>query len=197
MGSVAALTTLTELDDYHRFTSWKGLAKYAGVTSTVYQSGEQKSKGHVNRFTNPRLRRVFTQMAGILINVAKRDNDLVLYADLQFKVKRVPYKKALLKIGNKIAKTMYDVLILNVPFDHNNDYQQKRAKKLKLTLNKKKTLIEPMRTRALRRKIQNFIVTNSVFLNSTSRYHLVNGFQRLIRKSKWVEEDDKEKLEKR
>jgi len=187
MGSVAALTTLTELGDYHRFNTWKALAKYAGVTPTVYQSGEMKSKGHVNRFTNPRMRRVLTQMAGVLINMSKNDNDLARYAKLQTLQKHIPYKKALLKVGNKLAKTIFNVLILNVPYDPNYEYQQKRAKRLNITLRKKNTLIEPMRTRSLRRDIQQFIVSHSEFLNSTSRYHLVNGFQRLISKSKWNE----------
>jgi len=192
MGSVAALTMLTELGDYHRFTTWKALAKYAGVTPTIYQSGEMKSKGHVNRFTNPRMRRVLTQMAGVLINMARNNNDLARYAKLQTQQKHIPYKKALLKVGNKLAKTVFNVLILDVPYDPNYEYQQKRAKRLSMTLKKKKTLIEPMRTRSLRRDIQKFIVSNSEFLNSTSRYHLVNGFQRLISKAKWKEIQEKD-----
>ncbi|MCF2141222.1 MAG: IS110 family transposase [Candidatus Lokiarchaeota archaeon] len=193
MGSVAALTTLTELGDYYRFTSWKALAKYAGVSPTISQSGEQRSKGHINRYTNPHLRRVFTQMAGILINISRKDNDLARYASLQFHQKRLPYKKALIKIGNKIAKTIYNVLILNVAYDPNFEYTQKRAKKLKLTLKSKKTLIEAQRTRALRRDIQNFLVTNSEYLKSTSRYHLVSGFQRLIRKANYLEDQNEGK----
>ncbi|WP_371803635.1 IS110 family transposase [Candidatus Lokiarchaeum ossiferum] len=190
MGSVAALTTLAELGDYFRFASWKALAKYSGVTPTIAQSGEQKSKGHINRFTNPHLRRVFVQMAGILINISKKDNDLARFAALQYKQKQLPYKKAMVKIANKIAKTVYNVLVLDVPYDPNHEYTLKRQKKVKLTLKTKNTLLEPMRTRALRRDIQGFLVTNSQYLNSTSRYHLVSGFQRLIKKSKWTDELD-------
>jgi hypothetical protein len=192
MGSVSALTTLTELGNYYRFASWKALAKYAGVTPMIAQSGEQKSKGHINRFTNPHLRRAFTQMAAILINVSKKNTDLARYASLQYHQKRLPYKKALVKIGNKIAKTVYNVLILNVPYDPNHEYIQKRAKKFKFTLKSKKTLLEPQRTRALRRNIQTFLVTHSEFLNSTSRYHLVSGFHRLIRKSKHLDHKENE-----
>ncbi|WP_371802544.1 hypothetical protein [Candidatus Lokiarchaeum ossiferum] len=96
----------------------------------------------------------------------------------------------MVKIANKIAKTVYNVLVLDVPYDPNHEYTLKRQKKVKLTLKTKNTLLEPMRTRALRRDIQGFLVTNSQYLNSTSRYHLVSGFQRLIKKSKWTDELD-------
>jgi transposase len=192
-GPVSALTVLLELGDYNRFANWKSLAKYCGVVPTIHKSGTIDIKGHINRHTNSYLRKAFTQVAGILINRVHRDTDLARYAHLQFRINRMPYKKALIKIGNKVTKTVYNVLVLKIPYDANHEYSLKRIGQLNRKLTKQGTLLDSRQTRALRRDVGNFLVTNFEFLNSSSKYHLKAGFTRVIRKAKWLESNKDER----
>lgn len=189
-GAVTALTLVGELGDYRRFSKWQAFTKYCGVVPIVDQSGERKVKGHVNKFTNAHLRKVLTQAAASLINIARRDSDLGKYAHYQYRVRKLPYKKALLKVGHKLARTVYNVLVLQIPYDPNFEFIQKRQKALEQTMAKKGTMLETARTRALRRQVSDFFVANSEFLNSTSKYHLVTGFKRMLRSAGYRDETE-------
>lgn len=197
-GSISALTVLLELGDYNRFANWKALAKYCGLVPTIHQSGSIDIRGHINRHTNMYLRKALTQVAGILINKGYQDTDLARYAHKQFQIKKLPYKKAIVKIGNKIARTVYNMLVLKIPYDANHEFALKKGKNLESNLAKRGTLLDTRQTRALRRDVSKFLVTNYEFLNSTSKYHLKAGFTRAIRKAKWMdskkEADKKERM---
>lgn len=186
-GSISALTVLLELGDYNRFANWKALTKYCGVVPTIHQSGTLDVRGHINRHTNPYLRKALTQVAGVLINRSHQDSDLARFAHKQFRIKKLPYKKAIVKIGNKVARTVYNVLVLKIPYDANHEYSMQKSKQVRASLAKRGTLLDTRQTRALRRDIGKFLVTNYEFLNSTSKYHLKAGFTRAIRKAKWME----------
>ncbi|MHA1745881.1 MAG: hypothetical protein ACTSWW_07765, partial [Promethearchaeota archaeon] len=66
-------------------------------------------------------------------------------------------------------------------YDPTWDITQKKRAATAKRLQTKGSLLESSQTRGLRRNIQDFLVSNSELLNATSRYHLVNGFERLIR----------------
>jgi transposase len=194
IGSVSALTILLEIGDYHRFNGWKPFTKFCGVVPLIDQSGERRVKGHVNRYTNARLRQVLTQSAAILINISKKDTDLARYAHNQYRVKGMPYKKALLKVGHKLARTIYNLLVLGIDYDPNYESIQRKRKLIQHTKLKRGTLLESSRTRAVRRDISQFLVANYDFLNSTSKYHIISGFERLIRKSEYNLKNDLSKI---
>jgi hypothetical protein len=192
-GAISALTMLLELGDYNRFTNCKALIKYCGVVPTIHQSGTIDAKGHINRHTNAYIRSALTQVAGILINRSKQESDLARFANKQFRIKNLPYKKAIVKIANKIARTVYNVLVLKIPYNANHEFSMKKAKQVETKLVKRGTLLDSRQTRALRRDVSKFLVTNYEFLNSTSKYHLKAGFIRAIRKARWMdsEKDDR------
>ena len=186
-GSISALTVLLELGDFNRFKNAKAFTKYCGVVPTIHQSGTLNVRGHINRHTNLHLRKTLTQIAGILINRSHQDSDLAKFAYKQFRINKMPYKKALIKIGNKVARTVYNVLVLKVPYDDNHELSLKKEAQINVKLAKRGTLLDTRQTRALRRDIGKFLVTNYEFLNSTSKYHLKAGFNRAIRKARWMD----------
>jgi len=74
-----------------------------------------------------------------------------------------------------------------------HETQQRLRRVQEKRLQRNQTLIETPRLRALKRDIQGFLVSNSEFLNSTSRYHLVSGFERVVKNAQWKESAEKEK----
>jgi transposase len=187
VGGVSALTIVLELGNYYRFETWKALAKYCGVVPMIYQSGQYQSKGHVNRFSNKYLRRTLTQTAAVLINRSNRDTDLSRFAHRQYRVRKLPFKKATLKVAQKLARTVYYVLLMKGPYDPNYEQTMRKKQRIQRKLARQKTLLETPRLKALKRDVRDFLVTNYDFLNANSRYHLTAGFKRLIRKAKYLE----------
>jgi len=53
----SALVILTEIGDFRRFYNWRAFVKFCGVVPEIKESGNDVNKGHVNRYTNPHLRR--------------------------------------------------------------------------------------------------------------------------------------------
>jgi len=186
-GPITVLTILTEIGDYTRFKSIDAFVKFCGVIPTIDHSGEHQKRGHINRFTNKHLRYVLSQAAGRVINRKARDSDLGDYAYKQRYIKKKPYKKACISVANKMARTMFHVLTNLYHYDPTFDLTQKKRKRIKKKLDQNKSVLDSHYTRALRRDIQTFLVSHSELLNSTSRYHLVAGFQRLIRKANYKE----------
>ena len=185
LGSVSALTVLLELGDYRRFAKWKALAKYCGVVPLTVESGEAKAKGHINRYSNANLRVVLTQAASVLIGRQGHETDLGQYAYQQRHLRQLPFKKAMMKVAQKLTRVIYAVLVLNIEYNPTHETGLRMKIKRERQLQTQKSLLESYRTRALRRDIQSFFVSKYEFLNSTSRYHLVAGFERMIRKARY------------
>jgi transposase len=186
LGGVSAITVILELGNYYRFESWKALAKFSGVVPMLYQSGEYKSKGHINRYSNKYLRRSLTQASAALINRCSKDNDLSAFAFRQYRERGLPFKKAQIKVAQKLTRIIYHVLVLKEPYDPHYEQIQRKKARLIRRLKRKQTMLESNRTKALKRDIQDFLVTHYEFLNSHSRHYLKAGFQRVLRKAKFM-----------
>lgn len=66
VGTLTAMTFLTELGDANRFQNRRQLANYLGLTPSSYESGEAEDrKGHITRQGPPRIRRVLSQAAWV------------------------------------------------------------------------------------------------------------------------------------
>ena len=186
VGPRTALTVLLELGDFHRFHSRNAFVKYCGVIPIVSQTGKHKSHGKLNRFSNAFLREALTQAAGKLINLKRLDCDLTAYAFKQRFQRNLSFKKASMKVAQKLARIAYLVLVEGVQYRRNFELDLIRQNKHQRRLERHNTLLESSQLRALKRDIQGFFITHSELLNSTSRYHLVTGFHRLIRKARWM-----------
>src|SRR6056297_1545970 len=156
VGNTTALTVLLELGDFRRFHRWQSLVKYCGVVPTVDKSGEYERKGHINRYTNKILRGVLTQAASNLVNRCDRSHDLGRFAHKQRIIRKLPYKKALIKVAQKLARIIYFILVDGISYDLNYELKQKRRKKRMRRLKRKNTLLESSKLRALKRNIQDF-----------------------------------------
>ncbi len=189
-GVITALTVLTEVGDYTRFANSNAFVKFCGVVPSIEQSGEYQKRGHVNRFTNKFLRYILTQAAGRLINRKLRDTDLSDFAYRQRFIRQLPFKKASMKVALKMAKKVYLILIGGESMSMTYELEKRKQKRIQKKIREKHSALDSVHTRALRRDVQSFLVTHSDLLNSTSKYHLVSGFKRLIRKAEY--EDSKE-----
>ena len=193
IGSSTALTILVECGDYHRFTSWTAFIKYCGLVPCIFETGEYKAKGHINRYSNSIIRYSLCQTASVLITRSQEDSDLVQYAHKQRVQRGLPFKKAVIKVAQKMAHTIYNVLVTGITYDANHEISARRLQIQQRCIMQNQSLIESSRLRALKRDIQGFITTNSELFNSTSRYHIVAGFDRILRKARHLEDANEKK----
>ena len=61
--TVTAMTILTELHDFRRFTSARELMSYLGLTPSEYSSSERQRKGSITKAGNGHVRRVLVESA--------------------------------------------------------------------------------------------------------------------------------------
>jgi transposase len=191
--SVTILTVLTEVGDYSRFRNANAFSKFCGVVPTVEQSGTFKSKGHVNRYTNKHLRHVLSQAAGVVTGRPNQNTDIGAFAYRQYHIRKMPFKKTMLKVAQKYSRILYGMFNEIRSYDPHYETILKKKQQLQRRMARKHTLLDSNRTRALRRDISKFLVSNSEFLNSTGHYHLVSGFKRLIRKAQYKDQSKSEK----
>jgi transposase len=189
-GTITVLTLLTELGDYSRFGNCAGFTKFCGVVPGISQSGNTKVKGHINRFSNKIIRTALCQAAGSVINRKDQTTDLGKFAFRQRYQRNLPFKKAMIKVAQKMARTAFRILAEKRVYDPTIELMQKQAAQRKKRLKKSGSLLENAQTRALRRDIQSFLVSHSTLLNSSSHFHLVAGFKKLIKRSHFKASQD-------
>lgn len=191
-GVITTLTILTEVGDFTRFYNANSFVKFCGVVPKIEQSGEHQKRGKVNRFTNKFLRYVLSQAAGRLINRKQRDTDLGDFAYRQRFIRQLPFKKASMKVAHKMARKTYLILQGVENMSMTCDLEARKRKRIHKKIQAKGSVLDSVHTRALRRDIQTFLVSHSDLFNSTSKYHLVSGFKRLLQKSKYEEAKEDE-----
>ena len=96
-------------------------------------------------------------------------------------------------MAQKLARTIYNLLITGITYDSIHETQSRRLQMQQRRLKQNQSLIESARLRALKRDIQGFITTNSELFNSTSRYHIVAGFDRILRKARHLDDSNEKK----
>jgi len=189
VGQISALRLITELGDFRRFVNWKAFAKYCGVVPEIKESGGVFTPGHINRFTNTHLRTALSQIAMLYVNGFAKGTDLHVFAHRQRVIRRLPYKKAVMRVAQKLSRIIYQVLVNNITYDATFEQTKAKMQRLQRFKAKKGTMLESSQTRSLRRDISQFFVTNSSYLTSKSRFFLVKGFHQLIRKANAVESE--------
>ena len=199
-GSVTALTVLLELGNYTRFRGWKQMAKFCGVSPLEEDTGKHIGKRHINRFSNPNLRYLLTQAAGVLIGHHRPQpegktfsplSDLEIFADTVRL--RKPFKSAMIKVAQKMARILYFILVKGGEYDAYHETQRKMAKKQQMAARAQKSALEPIRVKCIRRDINHFLVYNSELLDSKVKFHLVQGFNRVLKKAKQTADTTKKK----
>ena len=122
------------------------------------------------------------------LNGYAKGTDLSVFAHRQRVIRHLPYKKAMMRVAQKLCRIVYQVLVNNISYEAT--FEQSKAKKERLERKKAKkgTMLESSQTRCLRRDISRLFVTNSKYLTSKIRFFLVKGFQQLIKKANAVEQ---------
>ena len=90
ISTYSALIIYAEIADITRFPNWKKLCSYAGLTASVYQSGNKEYYGHITKEGSRMLRWILIQA---VMKTVKKPNGLQKF-----------YLKLLQKKGNKVAR---------------------------------------------------------------------------------------------
>ena len=172
MGQVSALQILTEVGDFRRFRDWRAFAKFCGVVPEIKESGSSVNKGHINRFTNAHLRRTLFKVANLILNGKAKETDLDEFAHKQYHSRKLPFKKACMKVAFKLSRIVYNTLVRNISYDPHYEQTQRKMQRLLRRKAQKGTLLESAQVRALRKDIGRFFVGHHEELNSKSRFLL-------------------------
>jgi transposase len=61
--TLAAMTLMTEVEDYQRFENARGFMSYTGLVVREYSSGSKVNRGHLTKMGNAHLRRILVESA--------------------------------------------------------------------------------------------------------------------------------------
>jgi transposase len=105
IGTLAAMTLLTELFGIDRFKSLDALAGYVGLVPDTHGSGEREYTGDITRRRNPLLRALLIECSWMAV---RRDPALMLaFNNLS---KRMTKKRAIIRIARKLLNRIRYVL---------------------------------------------------------------------------------------
>lgn len=111
VGPIVSATVIAEVGDFQRFPNGKAVGKYAGLSPTVYASGDKCRTGHICK-TGPRdLRWVLQQAAWVAIRCNSRVKKM--YLRLR---KRCDSKRAAVAIARKLLVWMGAIIRSNQPY---------------------------------------------------------------------------------
>lgn len=109
VGKIAARVVVSALDDVRRFDNKKGVAKYAALTPTVYQSGNETHYGRINRDGRQEVRKAMIQCAHVIMRMKSEEWKPLreFFARIE---KRRGKKRAVVALSRKLLTTVYGVL---------------------------------------------------------------------------------------
>jgi transposase len=108
VGPIVTATVLAEVGDFGRFPDGKAIARYAGLSPTVYASGDKCRTGHICKAGPTDLRWVLQQAAWVAIRCDARVKKL--YLRLR---RRCDSKRAAVAIARKLLTWMHAMVRKN------------------------------------------------------------------------------------
>ena len=112
VGIITALTIISEVDDFNRFSSGKKLASFAGLVPRQRSSGESVRYGSITHAGSGPLRTALVETA-MRIRVG---NAPELYAFVERLTKAATAKKARVALARKIIVIMWKMVLANTPY---------------------------------------------------------------------------------
>lgn len=112
VGIITALTIISEVDDFSRFSSGKKLASFAGLVPRQRSSGESIRYGSITHAGSAPLRTALVETA-MRIRVS---NAPELYSFVERLTKAATAKKARVALARKIVVIMWKMVITNTPY---------------------------------------------------------------------------------
>jgi transposase len=116
IGALSARVLVGALDEARRFDDQKAVANYGALTPTIYQSGEVRQLGRINRDGRLEVRRVLRQCAHTLVRM-KSQGAKPLQQFYGRVARRRGKKIALVALARKLLTTAYGVLKSGQPYD--------------------------------------------------------------------------------
>ncbi|GIW54730.1 MAG: IS110 family transposase [Nitrospiraceae bacterium] len=116
LGPLSARVVVGALDEVRRFEDQKAVANYGALTPTIYQSGEVRQLGRINRDGRLEVRRVLLQCAHTLVRM-KSHGAKPLQQFFARIARRRGKKIALVALARKLLTTAYGVLKSGQPYD--------------------------------------------------------------------------------
>jgi len=116
IGTYSALLIYAEIGDVSRFSTYRQLCSYAGITASVYQSGESIRYGHITKQGNTLLRWILLQA---VFKVAVHSPGMQRF-----------HKRLLIRKGKKVAKIALArklLVYIYVMLTHNVRFKQLRV----------------------------------------------------------------------
>jgi len=118
VGEVTAAFMIADIGSIERFKSKKALVAFAGLDSSIYQSGQFYNSGKISKRGSPHLRTALYRSAVAAITI--RNNRATNPTLRLFYDKKVaegkPKKVALIACANKMTRIIYGVLVSGQPF---------------------------------------------------------------------------------
>ena len=105
IGPLTSIQLLCELEDIHRFPSFKQFNSFIGFKPTSYSSGEKDWKGHLTIRRHKALRSSLVECAWTAVQV-----DPALQVRYQELIQRMTGKRAIIVIARKLLSRIYHVL---------------------------------------------------------------------------------------
>ncbi|WP_457916720.1 hypothetical protein [Candidatus Lokiarchaeum ossiferum] len=132
------------------------------------------------------------QIANLIINGKASGTDLDEFATKQYHSRKLPFKKACMKVAFKLSRIVYNILVKNIQYDPHYEQTQQKMQKLLRRKARTGTLLQSAQVRALRKDIGRFFVNHHEHLNSKSRFLLTRGFTQMIDKVNKKDLNDKD-----
>ena len=116
IGPLSARVLVSALDDVTRFDDQKAVANYGALTPTIYQSGDVRHLGPINRDGRLEVRRVLLQCAHTVARMTTQGAKPLqqFYARV---ARRRGKKIAVVALARKLLTTAYGVLKSGQPYD--------------------------------------------------------------------------------
>lgn len=112
IGHYAALMITAEIGDIRRFTQTRKLVSFAGLSPSVYQSGEKCYIGRLSKQGDKNLRWILIQCANIAVKFDKRLKSYYLRKKLG-----KGHNKAIVAIARKMLINLYVMAMHNIQFN--------------------------------------------------------------------------------
>lgn len=116
IGKITSRVIVSALDNAERFDDKKSVANYCALTPTIYQSGDTKSMGRINRDGRQEVRKVLLQCAHTLVRT-KNHPAAPLREFFERVEKRRGKKRAVVATARKLLTVAYGVLKSNTAYD--------------------------------------------------------------------------------
>ena len=113
IGLISAASIVSEFENFSKFSSSNQLLSFAGLEPAIYESGTQKTYGHIVKRGSPYLRETIMNVTPFIMNY----NPIFYQYYLKKRNEGKCHRVALTHLAKKLLRVIYFLEINNIPFD--------------------------------------------------------------------------------